>query len=94
MRQSITSSSPAAVVLEPQTGIRPRGVDYHVVAYVVPAGQPPSTASDLRGRLIEKLPDFMVPSAFVFLDTLPRLPGGKVDRLALPRLGPERPNLN
>ena len=65
-----------------------------LVAYVVPAGQPPSTASDLRGRLEDELPDFMVPAAFVFLQALPLLPSGKIDQLALPQPGPERPNLD
>ena len=65
-----------------------------LAAYIVPAGKPAPTVSDLRRRLLELLPDYMVPSAFVFLDVLPMLPGGKVDRLALPRPGPERPNLD
>ena len=65
-----------------------------LVAYLVPVATPPPTVSDLRGRLEEKLPDFMVPSAFVFLGALPLLPSGKVDQLALPQPGPERPNLD
>jgi len=38
----------------------------------------------LRQYLQEKVPNFMVPQAFVFLDALPRLPNGKVKRQALP----------
>ncbi|HET7153909.1 MAG TPA: phosphopantetheine-binding protein, partial [Hyphomicrobiaceae bacterium] len=39
----------------------------------------------VRQLLKQRLPDYMVPSAFVVLETLPRLPNGKVDRKALPK---------
>jgi acyl carrier protein len=51
-----------------------------LVAYVV--GR--TSAEELRGYLADRLPEFMVPAAFEFLDTLPRTPNQKVDRLALP----------
>ncbi|MCP4661861.1 MAG: AMP-binding protein, partial [bacterium] len=41
-------------------------------------------AGALRAHLGENLPDYMVPAAIVFLEALPRTPGGKVDRRALP----------
>lgn len=61
----------------------------HLVAYVVANGKPAPAASELRGWLMEKLPAYMVPSAFVLLETLPLTLNGKVDRKALP--DPEHP---
>ncbi|MEG4836965.1 amino acid adenylation domain-containing protein [Microcoleus sp. B9-D4] len=53
-----------------------------LVAYVVPNHEAPAT-SELRHFLQQKLPDYMVPVAFVMLSTLPLSPNGKVDRRAL-----------
>ena len=58
--------------------------DKRLVAYLVPQqGQKP-TIEELCHFLKQKLPDYMVPSAFVFLDALPLTPNGKIDRRALP----------
>jgi len=44
----------------------------------------PLSDENLRNHLMAKLPDYMVPSAFVLLDRMPLLSSGKVDRKALP----------
>jgi amino acid adenylation domain-containing protein len=55
-----------------------------LVAYLVPAAPPLPSPTELRQALAGRLPDFMVPSAFVPLDRLPLNDNGKVDRRALP----------
>ena len=51
------------------------------------------TTTDLRNYLKDKLPDYMIPSYFVFLDKLPLTPNGKIDRKALPEPDGTRPDL-
>jgi amino acid adenylation domain-containing protein len=64
-----------------------------LVAYVVPAATPAPTVSATRRALAAQLPDHMVPAVYVFLDALPLLPFGKVDRRALPKPERGRPDL-
>jgi amino acid adenylation domain-containing protein len=56
--------------------------DKRLVAYIVPDQE--LEEHELMGHLRDKLPDYMIPSAFVRLDALPLTPNGKVDCSALP----------
>ena len=67
--------------------------DKRLVAYFVPHAGQALTTNDLRCFLEEKLPKYMVPSAFVLLELLPLTPNGKVDRRALPVPDGLRPEL-
>src|SRR5262249_1013382 len=55
-----------------------------LVAYVVPCQEPPPEPSALRAHLRERLPAFMLPTAYVLLDRLPRNSNDKLDYAALP----------
>jgi amino acid adenylation domain-containing protein len=68
--------------------------DKRLVAYIVPqsVGALPTTA-EMRQQLHKKLPDYMIPSAFVFLDALPLTSNGKVDRKSLPAPDESRPDI-
>jgi amino acid adenylation domain-containing protein len=61
-----------------------------LVAYVVLAGEPARTTAELRDYLRQKLPDHMVPVAWVTMSALPLTPNGKVDRKALPLPGADQ----
>ncbi|MEH2448299.1 MAG: amino acid adenylation domain-containing protein [Nostoc sp.] len=64
--------------------------DMRLVAYLVANQQPVSLISELRRYLLDHLPEYMIPSAFVLLKEMPLLPNGKVDRRVLP----DQPQLN
>jgi amino acid adenylation domain-containing protein len=58
--------------------------DKRVVAYIVSAQAVAPTAAELRLFLKEKLPEYMIPSVFIGLKSMPLTPNGKVNRRALP----------
>lgn len=62
--------------------------DKRLAAYLVGDPNAKIVTADLRNFLKQKLPDYMVPSAFVELERIPLTPNGKIDRKALP--APER----
>ncbi len=67
--------------------------DKRLVAYFVNAGEKTITVNDLRGYLRERLPEYMIPAAFIALPSLPLTPNGKLNRLALPAPENLRPEL-
>jgi acyl-coenzyme A synthetase/AMP-(fatty) acid ligase len=67
--------------------------DRRLVGYFVSERVPPPGPTELRAFLAQRLPDYMVPSAFVVLDALPLTPNGKIDRRALPAPDTARPAL-
>jgi hypothetical protein len=59
------------------------GGDARLIGYVVPRVVGSLTAQDLRAFLSERVPDYMVPSSWVFLEAFPLTTHGKIDRQAL-----------
>ena len=58
--------------------------DRRIVAYFAPVAGAAPAVSELRSALRDRLPEHMIPSAFVMLDALPLTSSGKIDRRALP----------
>jgi amino acid adenylation domain-containing protein len=63
--------------------------DTRLVAYLVARSNPVPTTEELRRYLKAYLPNYMIPSAFLFLSQLPLTSNGKLDRVALPAPTPE-----
>ncbi|HSF39384.1 MAG TPA: amino acid adenylation domain-containing protein, partial [Thermoanaerobaculia bacterium] len=84
--EAALSTHPAA--REAVVVARGEGAGRRLVAYIVPAteGHPGDL---LRAHLLARLPDYMVPTAFVPVEALPLTASGKVDRKALAASGPE-----
>ena len=80
--ESVLRSFPG--VVDVVTLLRESDEDKRLVAYLVFSADAAPTVAKLREHLRSTLPEYMVPSAFVFLSELPRLPNGKLDRNALP----------
>lgn len=62
--------------------------DKRLIAYITLFPNPDITSksSNLRQFLANRLPDYMIPAHFVFLEVLPRTPNGKIDRKGLPKV--------
>jgi amino acid adenylation domain-containing protein len=69
-----------AVVLAPSDG----SGDRRLVAYIVARAGVTLSSQDIRSHLQKKLPEYMVPSTYTFLDAMPITQNGKVNRRALP----------
>ncbi|MBV9792203.1 MAG: amino acid adenylation domain-containing protein, partial [Chloroflexi bacterium] len=75
-----------AAVVVPHRRVLPDGLthDTRLVAYVVPQPQQDLAPDAVLAFLQARLPDYLVPSACLLLDSVPRTPSGKIDRGALP----------
>ncbi|HEY9693239.1 MAG TPA: amino acid adenylation domain-containing protein [Oculatellaceae cyanobacterium] len=87
LSQHVAVQSSVVVDREDESGSK------RLIAYVVPHSGKSPTTSELHQFLQERLPDYMIPAAFVVLEELPLTPNGKVDRNSLPTLDLSRPEL-
>jgi amino acid adenylation domain-containing protein len=71
------------------TGTEAAGAERQLIAYAVAAAEPRPTPAELNAFLGHRLPDYMVPSRYVWLSELPITPNGKFDRDLLPALSDE-----
>jgi amino acid adenylation domain-containing protein len=61
--------------------------DKYIAAYIIVNEMETKNVSDYRDYLKKKLPDYMIPSVFVFIEAFPLTPNGKIDTKALPEPG-------
>ncbi|MCA1615654.1 MAG: amino acid adenylation domain-containing protein, partial [Acidobacteria bacterium] len=87
--EAVLSTHPAVGQAVVTTGKGASG-EVRLIAYVAGADSGAS-AGELKAFLRERLPQYMVPAVFVFLDALPLMPSGKVDRQHLPAPDGARP---
>jgi amino acid adenylation domain-containing protein/non-ribosomal peptide synthase protein (TIGR01720 family) len=87
LKQHPAIQDAAVIIRKDQPG------DKRLVAYLVPRQMPAPGINELLDFLKQKLPDFMMPQAFVTLDQLPLNPSGKIDRPMLPPPDYDRPDL-
>jgi non-ribosomal peptide synthetase component F len=85
LREQGTVREAVVILREDQAGSK------RLVAYVVAEAK--TSVSELRQSLQERLPEYMIPSAFVMLEEMPLTVNGKVDRRALPAPDSSRPKL-
>ncbi|MEI9915736.1 MAG: phosphopantetheine-binding protein [Methylovirgula sp.] len=76
--ERVTGVRQAVVIAEPDSHGEHRLVGYYIASSL------PVPAADLRARLAETLPGYMVPNAFVPVASFPLTPNGKIDRKKLP----------
>jgi acyl carrier protein len=90
--ESVLARHPAirecAVLAHREADAEPR-----LAAYVIAQADAPPTVEALRAHLAQAVPDYMVPTAFVFLEAFPLTINGKLDRAALPAPGSDRTHL-
>jgi amino acid adenylation domain-containing protein len=85
-REDFASAPPSEA---PLCGRGSQETDRRLIAYIVAKKGMAPSASELREFLSARLPEYMVPSAFVCLDALPLNANGKLDREALPEPSPQ-----
>ena len=71
--------------------VRGEAADSRLVAFIVPVEDGSIDVVDLKRQLRRTLPEYMLPAAFVQLESLPLTASGKVDRRALPEPDTQRP---